>query len=110
MPPRVELLWFEECPSWERALADLREAMAEAGLDPGGVVLRRVETQEEAERVGFLGSPTIRVNGADVEAPAERGPAGLACRVYRRPDGRVSPLPDPEDVRAALDRATGRPG
>ena len=67
---------------------------------------------EEAQRLGFPGSPTIRVNGADVE-PVEAGdePFGLTCRVYRRADGRISPLPDPERIRAALRAATeGNPG
>ena len=43
----------------------------------------------------------MRVDGADVQPPGDE-PTGLTCRVYRRRDGRVSPLPDPEDVRDAL--------
>jgi hypothetical protein len=105
--PRVEFLWWRECPSWERALEDLREAMAERGLDPAGVELIEIETADAAGRERFVGSPTIRVNGADVQ-PAADEPVGLNCRVYRRRDGRVSPLPDPLDVRAAL--AAGETG
>jgi hypothetical protein len=108
--PRVELLWFEECPSWERALADLRTAMSEAGLDPEDIEVTRIDNERDAERERFPGSPTIRVDGTDVEPPDDTEATGLACRVYRRPDGRVSPLPDPENVRAALDRAAGRSG
>ena len=100
-PPRVEFLWWRECPSWERALAMLREAMAEAGLDPDSVEVREVDTDEAAKREEFVGSPTIRIEGADLQAPEDE-PTGLACRVYRRRDGRVSPLPDPVDLRAAL--------
>jgi hypothetical protein len=103
--PHVELLWWEGCPSHPQALADLREAMAEAGLDPQSVEVREIRTDGEAEADGFPGSPTIRVDGADVQPPEEPEPPSLTCRVYRRRDGRISPLPDPEDVREALARA-----
>lgn len=83
--------------------------MRELGLDPASVEVREVRTDEDAERERFAGSPTIRVDGVDVQEPGG-GPALLACRVYRHRDGRVSPLPDPEDVREALaGAATGNP-
>lgn len=106
--PRVEFLWWRECPSWERALAMLREAMEQAGLDPDSISVREIDTNESAEREGFVGSPTIRIAGADVQSPGEGDPTGLACRVYRRRDGRTSPLPDPEDLRDALRSAVHR--
>src|SRR5687768_12828105 len=95
---RVELLWWEGCPSWERALAILREEMESVGLDPEAAVVTEVSTDEQAERLGFPGSPTILVDGVDVQPP-EGEPTGLSCRVYRLRDGRVSPLPDRADVR-----------
>jgi len=98
---RVELLWWRECPSWERASELVREEMAALGLDPEALEVREVATDGDAEREGFVGSPTIRVNGADIQPPGEE-PVGLTCRVYRRRDGRISPLPDTEDVREAL--------
>lgn len=101
--PQVEFLWWRDCPSWERALADLRAAMRERGLDPEALELIEIDGEEAAVRERFVGSPTIRVNGADVQPNlAADEPVGLNCRVYRRRDGRVSPLPDPLDVRAAL--------
>ena len=100
--PKVELLWWEGCPSTPEALADLRSAMADLGIDPEAVDVREVATDEQAADERFPGSPTIRVDGADVQPPQEREPVGLTCRVYRRRDGRVSPTPDPDDVRAAL--------
>jgi hypothetical protein len=102
--PRVEFLWWRECPSWERALADLRAAMAEAGIDPDSIELREIDTEDLASREAFVGSPTIRVDGRDIAPPGDDEPIGLNCRVYRRRDGRVSPLPDPDDVREALAR------
>ena len=101
---RVELLWWEGCPSWPEALAQLRGAMDELGLEPGSVELREIESHEQAELERFPGSPTIRVDGADVVA-ANGHPVGLACRVYRLRDGRPSPTPDPADLREALERS-----
>jgi hypothetical protein len=99
---KVEFLWWEGCPSWPEALEDLKQAMAEQGLDPESVELRHIDTDEQAEQERFPGSPTIRVDGRDI-VPAEGEPLGLACRVYRLRDGRPSPTPDPDDVRAALE-------
>jgi hypothetical protein len=85
----------------------LRSAMEEGGLDPDAIEVSEVDTEAAAEREEFVGSPTIRVNGVDIQ-PVEGAPTGLTCRVYRHRDGRTSPLPDQEDVREAL-RATTPP-
>jgi hypothetical protein len=103
--PHVELLFWEGCPSHPQALAQLREAMAELGLDPEEIEVREVDTDERAASEGFVGSPTIRIDGVDVQDPGE-DPAALTCRIYRRRDGRISPLPDPADLRDALHNAT----
>jgi hypothetical protein len=105
--PRVELLFWDGCPSHPQALADLRAAMEELGLDPETVLVREVDTDQRAERERFVGSPTIRIDGEDVEPPGDE-PVGLTCRVYRLADGRVSPVPDPATVRAALENAITR--
>ena len=103
--PRLELLWWKGCPSTDRALTELREAAAELGLEAPDIEMREIRTDEEAAAAGFIGSPTILVDGIDVvvdHGPDEAGTTGLTCRVYRRRDGRVSPTPDPDDLRAAL--------
>lgn len=97
----VELLFWEGCPSHPKALADLRAAMTELGLCPDAVVLREVQSHADAEREQFVGSPTIRINGVDVQPPGNQ-PFGLTCRVYHRRDGRISPTPDPADLRDVL--------
>jgi hypothetical protein len=104
--PRVQFLWWEGCPSHERALAELREEMRAAGLDPERVEVRHVGSAEEAASAGFVGSPTVRIDGRDVFSPSDDEPVGLTCRVYRLRDGRFSPTPDPADVRDALMAAT----
>jgi hypothetical protein len=107
--PRVELLWWRGCPSWELALAELGEEMARVGLDPAAVEVREVETEAAADVERFVGSPTIRVAGRDIQ-PAAAEPSGLTCRVYRLRDGRISALPDRADIRDALEQAIERSG
>jgi hypothetical protein len=77
--------------------------MTALGRDPEAVVMREIHDVGEAQRAGFVGSPTIRVGGRDV-VDASDEPVGLGCRVYRLRDGRVSAVPDRADVRAALTR------
>jgi hypothetical protein len=101
---RVELLFWAGCPSHEKALRELRAVIAEEGLDPDAVVVREIDTESDAAQERFIGSPTIRFDGVEVQ-PEPNEPAGLTCRVYRRRDGRFSPTPDPEDVRDALRHA-----
>ena len=98
---RVELLWWEGCPSHPKALEQLRAALTEQGLDPA-VQLREVRSDEQAARERFPGSPTIRIDGEDVLAHEPGEPFGLTCRIYRLRDGRSSPTPDPEDLRDAI--------
>jgi hypothetical protein len=106
--PRVELLWWEGCPSTEQALTAVREALAELGLADVEVRLREVVTDSEADELGFVGSPSILIDGQDLVPGAAEEQIGLSCRVYRRRDGRVSPTPDPDDLREALRRAAER--
>jgi hypothetical protein len=105
--PRVELLFWDGCPSHPKALEDLRAAMADLGLDPDTVLVREVDTDQRAARERFVGSPTIRIDGEDVEPPGDE-PVGLTCRVYRLRDGRISPTPDPAALREALSTAMTR--
>ncbi len=104
----MQFYFWRECPSWERVLATLREEMGALGLDPESIEITEVATEDDAKRAVFIGSPTIRVNGEDVQPPGHDEPVGLTCRIYRRRDGRVSPLPDLEDVRDALREAIER--
>jgi hypothetical protein len=106
--PEIELLWWEGCPSTDRALAELREALADVGLGDAEVQMREIQTDADAEQVGFAGSPTILIGGADLVAAGALERVGLSCRVYRRRDGRIAPTPDPDDVREALRGAIER--
>jgi hypothetical protein len=97
---RIELLFVVGCPGHERLLPRVRELAEHAG---GDLVLRRIETAAEAERERFLGSPTVRVNGRDVDPDAaDRTDFGLKCRIYRSDHRGQSQLPPEEWIRAAL--------
>ncbi len=104
---RVELLWWEGCPSDERAAELLSSTLAELHRGDVVVVRREVTTPEEASRLNFPGSPTFQVGRRDL-FPVDAAPA-LTCRIYRSPDGRVSPLPDPAEFTARLREALARP-
>ncbi len=102
MAPRVEFLWWSECPSWERALADLRAAMVEHELDPGSIEVREITSEADAEAEGVPGFADDQGRLDAMSPTPSRGcPGGLVCRMYVRRDRRISPLPDPLDVREA---------
>jgi len=94
----IALLYFDDCPNWK--IADERLAAIAAERPDLTVPRHLVETLEEAERVGFHGSPSILVDGVDVFAEPDAG-VGLSCRVYRTPDGPAG-APTVEQLRAAL--------
>ena len=98
---RVELLFWDGCPSHPETLDLLRELIGERGLDVE-VELTEVETQAEAEALGFPGSPTVRVDGRDVDPEGAQAPPALTCRIYHLPDGRVSPVPSRSQLEDAL--------
>jgi hypothetical protein len=99
--PRIELLFWEGCPSHPEARQLLDDVLAELGVD-AAVEVREVRTQQEAEAERFPGSPTIRVDGADIDPTGADGRPALNCRIYRRPDGRVSPVPSRDQIKEAL--------
>jgi len=98
---RIELLYWAGCPSYPEAEALLADVLSERGLD---VPLRRLEvrTHEEAERLGFPGSPTIRIDGRDIDPAGAGARPALTCRIYLLPGGRVSPIPAREQIEEAL--------
>ena len=79
----VELLYFDDCPNWRVTDGHLRTLAREFG--DVTVTHLLVETPDEAERVGFRGSPTVLVNGVDPFAADTDPVGGLSCRVYQTP-------------------------
>jgi hypothetical protein len=106
---RVSFLYYEECPSYDLALERLREVMAEEGISREVEVIK-VETEDQARELHFVGSPTIRVDRKDIDPPGDSRYV-LTCRAYRLEDGRISPLPSKDMIRRALRSvAKSRPG
>ena len=97
----VELLYWDGCPSYPEARALLAEVLAERGVD-ADIRMREVTTDAEAEALRFPGSPTIRIDGRDVDLRGADARPALTCRIYYLPDGRVSPIPSRDDLEAAL--------
>lgn len=99
---QIDFLYFEDCPSHEKALARLREVLHEEGLQ-AEIRIHKMETDEQAQEWRFAGSPTILVNGEDI-VPTDETLYSLSCRVYQWEDGRFSPLPSPQMIRRGLQR------
>ncbi len=104
---RVELLWWEGCPSHEQAADLLESTLAELKRGDVAVVRREVTTPDEAARLNFPGSPTYQVGRRDL-FPVAAAPA-LTCRVYRGSDGRGAPLPSRAELAERLREALARP-
>ena len=97
----IELLTWDGCPSTEEARQLLDGVLAFFDV-PAEITTRTVETQAEAEKLRFPGSPTIRVDGVDVDPAGAEARPSLSCRIYRRPNGTTSPLPSEFLIQAAL--------
>lgn len=101
---KVEIFYFDGCPNHRPASERVLCVMREEGIS-ANVTEIEVPDQAAAKEFGFLGSPTIRVDGLDIEPASRNAPGGsIACRYY--PGG----LPPTEMIRAALRDAKERRG
>lgn len=101
---KAELFYFDGCPSWAGALDNLIEALA-LERTHADIETIRVRDDADARHKRFIGSPTIRIDGVDLEGPEadDRGFA-FGCRVYTE-GGRTSGSPSVALIREALRRA-----
>jgi hypothetical protein len=97
---KVEVLYFDGCPTYVVAEKILKEVLADEGIE-AEVKLIAVNTDEEARNLRFPGSPTIRVDERDLFPALEREDWRLGCRVYATPDG-LKGSPTAEMLREAL--------
>jgi hypothetical protein len=97
----IELLYWDGCPSYPEARELLADVLAARGVD-AEIHMRHVSTDAQAEALSFPGSPTIRIDGRDVDSAGAQARPSLTCRIYYLPDGRVSPIPSREHLEAAL--------
>jgi hypothetical protein len=97
---RVELLYFDGCPTYRVAEKTLRGVLAQKDVE-AEVELVAVNTNEEAQRLRFPGSPTICVDGEDLFPAPEGAGYALGCRMYATPEG-LRGAPTAEMMHAAL--------
>ncbi|WP_245603561.1 hypothetical protein [Salinispora cortesiana] len=102
----VQLLVVVDCLNEEPAAVVLRQALDDVGLSAVRFTTRVIETQDEAERIGFTGSPSVFIDGRDPFVEPGQLPA-LACRLYRDDDG-GSGVPPLGPLRQALKLAADR--
>jgi hypothetical protein len=97
---RVELLYRDG----DASVMDVRQRLVEVLTEDAfetAIQLIAVQTDEDAELLGMRGSPTVRIDGDDID-PAWDGPIGIATRMYG-----AGPLPDRALIRRAVERARG---
>jgi glutaredoxin len=82
----IRVLTFEGCPNCEATKDLVEETVKELHLQ-ADIETIQVGNEDEAKRFGFLGSPTIQVDGQDIEAGRRGEKASFSCRVYRTPNG-----------------------
>jgi hypothetical protein len=98
----IEILYVTGCPNHGPALGRLRTVLQSEAID---VPINEIAVNDEttARTLGFPGSPTIRINGVDVETPIS-GAVGIACRLYKSGHG----LPSEETLQRAISLAKTR--
>jgi hypothetical protein len=99
--PRVELIYDADCPNVERARAALRQALTALGAREEWREWNR-GSPETPESVRRFGSPTVLVNGRDVGGDDGSAAADRSCRIYADASGRVSGVPSPQLILAAI--------
>jgi hypothetical protein len=97
---KIVFLYSEDCPSYEVTLSRLRKVVEEEGIN-AEITSTKVETDDQAQQLHFAGSPTILIDGRDIDPPINPKYA-LTCRAYRLEDGRVSPIPSIMMMRRAV--------
>jgi hypothetical protein len=98
----IELYYFDGCPTYTQALDNLIAALALERV-PAEVEMVRVRGTADAEVKRFPGSPTIRLNGVDVETAGTSGRYTYGCRIYEEGGKRVT-CPSVDRIRQAIQR------
>ena len=104
---KVEVLYFDGCPTYETATKTLRKVLSEEGLE-SDIEFVAVNTDEQARRLRFPGSPTIRVDGEDLFPVPDRAVYALGCQTYPTPEGPKG-SPGAAMLTQALSRTFGNP-
>jgi hypothetical protein len=95
---KIEFLYFKSCPGYKQALTNLK-AVLEGSKIKIDLVLINVTSEAQAAKVGFQGSPSIRVNGKDLDGRNDGYAYG--CRIYQL-DGKITPTPSKDFIELKL--------
>lgn len=100
---KIQLLYFEDCPSYKHALENLNSVLSEQGIQICTEMIA-VTSPAEAQHLNFLGSPTIQIDGVDLEGiEALKSGVGYGCRMYK--DGnQMRGWPSKEQIQSALSK------
>lgn len=98
----IQVLYFEECPNYKDAIKNLETSLEQKGLKAStDIDLQLVKTEQEANKLKFIGSPTFLVDGQDLFGVPEESDYGLRCRIFLI-DDRATAVPTVEDFNDAL--------
>ena len=100
---KIRFLYFDGCPNVTPTIHLLRQILAEEKVD-SEIEMVEINDYEMAKREHFPGSPTIQIDGKDIEDRKESSPATFGCRVYKTKDG-LSGIPPEELIRNAIKSA-----
>lgn len=98
----VELLYTDECPFWKETLKLINEVIADLKAD---VTIKkvRVKSEEDAKKLKFPGSPTVRANGVDIDPAARETTGYIGCRIYRSKNSTYE-LPPKQMIKSGFER------
>lgn len=100
---KIQLLYLEGCPSYKHALENLNSVLIENGINIM-VEMVHVISPVNADPLNFLGSPTIQINGVDLEGiDALKSGVGYGCRIYKN-GGQMQGWPSKEKIQTALSK------
>ena len=100
---KIELYYFDGCPTYKTAYKNLREVLSEKGID-SEIKSIRVDSSEAAEKLNFQGSPSIRIDGQDIEGKEED--YSYSCRLFEI-EGKLTGVPTKEYLSEKIKILTG---
>jgi hypothetical protein len=104
---KIELFYIDDCPGYKTALKYIDEALKEKGLKVP-VEMVKITGDEDAARHRFLGSPSVRIDGRDIEPGTEKIKVfSLRCRLYLEDDN-VLEWPGRKLIRQAIENAAAK--
>ncbi len=98
---KIQFLYFEDCPSYKHALENLSSVLSEQEIQIC-IEMIPVRSPAEAQQLNFLGSPTIQIDGVDLEGTeALKSGVGYGCRMYEN-GNQMRGWPSKEQIRGTL--------